>query len=88
MLLEEDIPGPVADVETKIIDPNTISAAAATNSGIKNTTGVYDDSKSPTYIFRINPIQQAHEVEPGPTTEAEPDYEDDEVYAEDNGKPE
>ena len=55
MLLEEDIPVPVAAVETKIIDPNTIVTATADNSGIKNTIGVYDDSNSPTSIFTINP---------------------------------
>ena len=74
MLLEEDIPVPVAAVETKILDPNTIAAAAATNSGIANTTGVYYDSNSPTPIFTINSTQPIPEAEPKPTPEAEPNY--------------
>ena len=53
VLLEEDIPGPVAAMEIEILDPNIIAAAAAANSGIKNTTGLYDDSYDPTPIFTI-----------------------------------
>ena len=56
LLVEEDIPGPVAAVETKKLDPNDIAATASDNSGIKNTTGVYDDSNTPTPIFTIKPI--------------------------------
>ena len=64
MILEEDTPGPVVVVETRILDSNTITAAADDNSGITNTTGVYDDSDYPTPIFTFNP-----------TPEAEPDDE-------------
>ena len=58
-LLEEDNRGPFAAVETKILDPNTIVAAAAANIGIKNTTGVYDDSDYNNTIFTINPTSEA-----------------------------
>ena len=79
--MEEDNPGPTAAVEIKILDPNTIADTSATNSGITNTTGVYDNSNTTTTIFKINP-----------TTEAEPDYEhecsdnydDDEGYDDDD----
>ena len=47
VLLEEEIPGPVAAVEAEILYPNAIDAAAAANSGIVNTTGVYDGDDSP-----------------------------------------
>ena len=38
VLLEEDTPGPVAAVETKTLDTNSIAAPVAANSGITNTT--------------------------------------------------
>ena len=66
LILEEDVPGPVSSMETKILDPNVISAAAATNSGITNTTGLYDDSNAPTSIFTINPKIEAYCVAQGP----------------------
>ena len=53
VLLEEDIPRPVAAMEIEILDPNNIAAAAAANRGIKNTTGLYDDIYAPTPIFKI-----------------------------------
>ena len=55
MLLGEDNPGPVATVETEILDPNAIAAIAVDNSGITNTIGVYDDRDAPTPIFIIKP---------------------------------
>ena len=64
MLLEEYIPGHVAASENVIIDPNTIASATASNSGITNITGVYDDSNATTPIFTINPTQPTPEVEP------------------------
>ena len=67
MLLEEYIPGHVTAAETEIIDPNTIAAAAAANSGIINNTWVYDDSNATTPIFTINPTQPTPEVEPNTT---------------------
>ena len=66
--LEEDTPVPVAAVETKILDPKAIAAAAADKSGIKNTIGFYDVSDSPTPIFTIKP-----------TPDAEPDNEHEEI---------
>ena len=86
MLLEEETPGPVTAVDTEIIDPNTIAAAAAANSGITDTTGLYDESNSPTPIVTINPTQPTPDTEPNSTLEAKPDYEDDEDYAGDNDK--
>ena len=59
LLLEKDNPCHVAAVETKIIYPNTITSAAADNSGIKNTPGVYADRNAPTSIFTINPTPEA-----------------------------
>ena len=59
VLLEEDNPGPVSAVDTKILYPYSISTAAAYNSVIKNTTGLYDDSDAP--IFSINPTPEAEE---------------------------
>ena len=53
MLLEEDTPGPVSATEKKTLDPNAIAAAATTNSVIKNTKGVYDDSDYTTPNFTI-----------------------------------
>ena len=38
-------------VETEILDPKTIAADDAANSGITNTTVVYDDRESPTPHF-------------------------------------
>ena len=58
VLLEEYTPYPVASVETKIFDPNNIATVAATNSGIKNTTGFYDDSNAPTPFFTTNPASE------------------------------
>ena len=86
MLLEEDIPGPISALDTEILDPNTISAAATSNSGIANSTVVYDDIDDPTPIFTINPIQPSPEAEPDPKPEAKPDDEDDEDYDDDNNK--
>ena len=58
VILEEDIPGPVAAVETKIIDPNAIAAAATANSGITNTTGLYYNSDDPTpFIQQIQHLR-------------------------------
>ena len=78
-------------VETKILNPNGIATAAATNSDIKNTTVVYDDSDATNPILKTNPTP---ETEPDPTIESEPDYEheyndddddaDDEDYDDDN----
>ena len=64
MLLEEYIPGHVAAAETEIIDSNTIASATAANSGITNTTGVYNHINAPTPIFTINPTKPTPEVEP------------------------
>ena len=81
-------------MEIEILDPNNIAAAAAANSGIKNTTGLYDDSYAPTPIFTIKSTPQAQE-EPDPTTDAETgneyedndyDDDDDEDYDDDNDK--
>ena len=55
MLLEEDTPGSIAAVETKILGPKNIAALAAANSVIKNTTGLYDYSNAPTPVFTISP---------------------------------
>ena len=55
VLLEEDTPGPVVSVDIKILDPNVIATSAAANSGITNTTGVYDYIYAPTLIFTIKP---------------------------------
>ena len=55
MLLEEDTPGSIAAVETKILGPKNIAALAAANSVIKNTTGLYDCSNAPTPVFTIKP---------------------------------
>ena len=58
MLLEEYI-----TADTEIIDPNAIATAAAANSGITNTTGVYDVRYAPTPFLestqhlRWNPTQ-------------------------------
>ena len=52
VLLEEDIPGSVTAVETKILDPNTIAAATSGNSCITNTTEVYDDSDATTPFLK------------------------------------
>ena len=57
MIPEEDTPGTVGTVETEIFDPNTIAAAAASNSAIAKTIGVYDDREATTPIFKINPTQ-------------------------------
>ena len=46
-------------METKKIDPNATATAAADNSGITNTTGVYDDSNAPTPILKTNPTPVA-----------------------------
>ena len=73
-------------METEIPDPNTISVAAADNSDIENTTGVYYGRNSPTTILITNPTQPALESEKDPIPEAEPYYEDDEDYDENNGK--
>ena len=54
-LLEENIPGPVAFMETKILEPNDISSAAAANSSIINTRGVYYGIDNPTPFLKINP---------------------------------
>ena len=62
VILEENTPVPVAAVDTKKLNPNAIAAATTANSGIKNTTGVYDGSDAPTPIFTINPTPEA---EPG-----------------------
>ena len=86
LLLEEYISDPVASVETELLDPNTISAAATSNSGIENSTGVYDDIYSPKPIFTINPIQPPPEAEPEPTPEAKPDDQNVEDYDGDNNK--
>ena len=86
VLLEEDIPGPVAAAENEILDLNTIDAVANINGGITNKTVVCDYSNAPTPIFTINPTQPAPEAEPYPTPKAEPDDEDDEGYANDNDK--
>ena len=51
VILEEDTPGHVSYVETKTLDPNDIVAASSANSGITNTTGVYNDSDAPTPVF-------------------------------------
>ena len=69
---EEDILGPVAAVETKILDPNAISNANAANSGITNTTGVHDARNTPTPIFTI---KLKTEAGPDPTPEAESENE-------------
>ena len=61
---------PCFAVETEILDPKTIAADDAANSGITNTTVVYDDRESPTPIFTINPTQPSSEGEPEPTSEA------------------
>ena len=55
VLLDEEILGPVAAVETEIIYPNIIAAAADNYSGIANTTIVYDNSNAPTPIFFNKP---------------------------------
>ena len=49
--------------ENKTFDPNDIASVSDANSGITNTTGVYDDSDYPTPVFTINP-----------TPEREPDH--------------
>ena len=59
LFLEEDTPGPVTAVDTEIIDHNTIAAAADANSGVTNTTGLYNYSNAPTPIFTINPTHGA-----------------------------
>ena len=75
VILQENTPGHVAAVETKIIDPNTITSANFSNNDITNTTSMSDDNDTPTPIFTINP-----------TLEAEPDdeHEYSEDYYEDN----
>ena len=79
-------------METEILDPNAIATAAAANSGIINTTWVYDyyDRDAPTLIFKTN---LTHEVESEPAPEEELDDEheendnnDDEDYDDDNDK--
>ena len=62
-------------METKILDPNTIAASAATNSGIANTKIVYDESDTPNPIFTINPT---------PDTEPDNENKDSEDGDEDN----
>ena len=88
MFLDEEIPGPVTAVETKIIDPNAIATADDVNNSTTNTTVVYDNSKAPNPIFTINPTPEA---EPEPTTvketndeHEENDDDDDEDYDDDN----
>ena len=73
-------------METEILDLNTVAAAADDISVITNTTRVYDDSIDLTPIFTINPTQLTPEAELDPTTESEPDDEDDEGYYYDNEK--
>ena len=71
-------------METKILDPNTIAASAATNSGIANTKIVYDESDTPNPIFTINPTP---EVEPDNEHEDNDyDNDNDEYYNYDNEK--
>ena len=76
VLLEEDIPGLVATMETEILEPNASAAEAAdtSNSGIKNTTGVYDAINTLTPIFTINPTPEA---EPNNEHEDNDDNKDD-----------
>ena len=50
-MLKEDIPGPVASVETETLDPNGIDIDASTNIGITHTTVVCNYSNAPTPIF-------------------------------------
>ena len=59
MLLEGDNPGTVTTVETKILDPNAISAA--TNSDITNNTGVYYDSDNNQHL-RHNPMMNIRKM--------------------------
>ena len=59
VLLQEDITGPAAAVETEILDPTTITTAADYNISITNTTRAYDDIYDPTLIFTTNPTTEA-----------------------------
>ena len=58
-------------METNILDTDT-----SANSGISNTTGVYDDSDAPTPIFTINPTP---EMEPN-DVHGDKNDDDDEYY--------
>ena len=83
MLLEEDNPGHVAVADTKTLKPNTIIAVASTNSVIKNTEGVYNESDTPTSIFKTNPRTEAEPENEHEYSEDDNNYED---YDDDDDK--
>ena len=73
-------------METEILDPKTIAAAATSIIVITNTTGVFDDSNNTTPIFKINPTQQTPWAGSHSTHGDETNDGENEDYADDNEK--